>query len=233
MRDWSPRRAALLGVLSAALVAGCTTTVNGNGRLAEGVSVPPSATEGPSDTATPSGSASSRPSDQPTRQSLKCSGDEIVSPPGAPYCFAVPEGFVDVSRSVTLGTSVGNERFRSAVAVNHRDRDLIIITTYELRIDADPIPDDTLETELSSVLAQLTKQGFSFDSAVAKRTTVDGARTFGFHAQEPRNKLQADLYFAFRGRNEFEINCQWRDTAGDVQRGCRSVLSSLQLKTET
>jgi hypothetical protein len=233
MPDRSLRRAALLGVVCAALLAGCATTVNGTGRLADGVSVPPSATDAPTDTAAPSGSPSSFPPDQPTRQSLSCSGDKIISPSGAPFCFAVPAGFVDVSKSVTVDTRVGNERFRSAVAVGGRDRDLVILTTYELRIDADPIPDDTLETELSSVLAQLTKQGFSFDSAVAKRTTVDGARTFGYHAREPRDKLQADLYFAFRGRNEFEINCQWRDAPGDVQRGCRSVLSSMQLKTET
>jgi hypothetical protein len=204
--------------------------VNGRGRLAEGVSTPGTP---PTDSAPPSGSPSSAPSGQPTRAALSCSGNRIVAPSDAPYCYLVPDGFVDVSKSVTVDASIGSERFRSAVAVNRRERDLIIVTTYELQVDADPIPDDTLATELKTVLTQLTKQGFTFDSTVAKRTTVDGARTFAYHARERRSKLQADVYFAFRGRNELEINCQYRDAPGDVRRGCRSVLSTMQFKTES
>jgi hypothetical protein len=220
----------MAAVLSAALAAGCATTVDGNGRLAEGVATP--STPSPDD-GSPSGSPPGSAPGQPTRESLTCSGGKIVSPRDAPYCFRVPDGFVDVSRSVTVDANIGSERFRSAVAVDHRDRDLIIVTTYELRIDADPIPDDILEAELKSVLTQLTKQGFVFDSTVPKRTVVDRARTFGYHAREPRSKLQADVYFAFRGQNELEINCQYREAPTDVQRGCQAVLSTMQFKTES
>jgi hypothetical protein len=221
----------MAALLSVALAGGCTTMVDGHGRLAEGVPTPSTP---PTDTTSSSSDGPSiPPAGQPTRRSLRCSGNRVVSPSGGPYCFRVPAGFVDVSGSVTVDATIGSERFRSAVAVNHRDRDLIIVTTYEMRIDTDHIPDRTLEAELESVLGQLIKQGFTFDSTVARRSTVDGARMFGYHARSPRNKLQADVYFAFRGRNELEINCQWRDAPGDVQRGCRSVLSSMQFKTET
>lgn len=231
MRRRSPAR--VLGGLCLVLAAGCTTTVTGNGSLAEGVPTPASPSQSPQPGESSSGTASGSPSGRPTRDSLSCGGGTVIAPSGAPYCFPVPAGFTDVSKSVTVDASIGSERFRSAVAVNRRDRDLIIITTYELRIDADPIGDDVLETELKSVLGQLAKQGFSFDSTVAKRISVDGARAFGYHAREPRNRLQADVYFAFRGRNELEINCQWRDAPSDVQRGCQAVISRMQFKAES
>jgi hypothetical protein len=136
-----------------------------------------------------------------------------------------------VSKSVTVDAGVGSERYRSGVAVSEHDRDVIIVTTYELRVNVDPIPDSVLESDLTDVLAQLSKQGFTFDSKTARRTTVDGARAFAYHARQQRGPLQADVYFAFRGRTELEINCQWRDAPGEIRRGCRSVLSSMQLKT--
>jgi hypothetical protein len=224
----------LPGVLCLALAAGCTTVVDGTGRLAEGVPTPSTPSPGTGEPSEPTGppyTGPAYPPEQPTRQSLACGEVTIIRPAGAPYCFALPAGFTDVSKSVTVDAGIGSERFRSGVAVSEHDRDVIIVTTYELRVNADPIPDDVLESELRSVLRQLSKQGFSFDSTTARRTTVDGARAFAYHARERRGSLQADVYFAFRGRTELEINCQWRDKPGEIRRGCRSVLSSMQLKT--
>jgi hypothetical protein len=231
MRLTSGGRLRVLALLCAALAAACTTTVDGRGTLAADGSVPPGSGGAPSGSTTPSDTGSSSPSGQPGRDSLSCGGGTVIQPRGAPYCFTVPDGFADVSKSVTVDASIGDERFRSAVAVRERDRDLIIVTTYELRVDADPIGDDVLERELTGVLGQLTRQGFTFDSTDAKRISVDGARAFGYHAREPRDRLQADVYFVFRGRNELEINCQWRDAPADVQRGCTSVLSGMRFKT--
>ena len=42
----------------------------------------------------------------------------------------MPAGFQDVSSSVTVDASIGKEKYRSAVALG--DRDLIIISVYEL-----------------------------------------------------------------------------------------------------
>jgi len=221
----------VLGVLCLALAAGCTTVVDGTGRLAEGVPTPsPNATT-PSEPAAPPHTGPADPTEQPTRRSLACGSARTIRPAGAPYCFALPAGFADVSKSVTVDAGIGSERFRSGVAVSEHDRDVIIVTTYELQVNADPISDDVLASGLANVLRQLSRQGFSFDSTTARRTTVDGARTFAYHARERQGRLQADVYFAFRGRTELEINCQWRDVPGEIRRGCRSVLSSMQLTT--
>jgi hypothetical protein len=208
---------ALLGLC--ALLAGCATTVAGSGLPAADATKPGG---GPTESAGPTGSAA------PGRQALTCGGSKI-SPAGSPYCFTMPAGFQDVSSSVTVDASIGQERYRSAVAVS--DRDLIIISVYELRRDTDDIADDTLEGELKQVLQQLARQGFSFDSTTAGKTSVDGARSFGYHASQDSTGLESDVYFLFRGRNELQINCQWTDKESDVTRGCKSVLDTLQFKT--
>lgn len=215
------------------LAAACSTTVSGRptfaGPPASGAASgapTPSGSAAPTD---PAGTGTAAPGGGGDRQALSCRGGKVVSPAGAPYCYLVPAGFVDVTSSVTVDTSVGNEKFRTAVAV--ADRDLIIVTVYQLRLDTDEISDQALETELRGVLTQLTSQGFQFDSTTAKRVAIDGARAFGYHAREAKNKLQADVYFTFRGKTEVEINCQWQQQAADVTKACKSIMTSLQIKS--
>jgi hypothetical protein len=221
------RRPAVLASLAglvAVLAAGCASSVAGTGTIAADAAKP-SAGQSGSGTASPSPSASGGTRDRTT---LKCAG-KTIGPSGAPYCFSIPTGFQDVSSSVTVDASVGNEKYRSAVAL--ADRDLIIITVYTLTTDTDDISADTLEGELKTVLAQLAKQGFSFESTQAERGSVDGARSFSYRAAQAKNKLESDVYFVFRGKNEVEVNCQWQTKAAEIQKGCKAVLDSLQFKT--
>lgn len=217
MRSRRAVPAALL-VLAPLLLAGCSK-VAGTGTVAADA-VRPSGMPGPS------GSAS--PSTTPGRTSLNCKGASI-SPSGAPYCFTTPAGFTDVSSSVTIDTSIGNEKYRSAVAV--ADRDLIIVTVYGLNANTDTIASDTLEGELKTVLGQLASRGFTFESTQAERGSIDGARSFAYRARQSKDNLESDVYFLFRGKNEVEINCQWKDKPAEVQKGCKAVLDSFQFKT--
>lgn len=216
--------AVLLGLCG--LVAACSTSVAGTGTVAADAARPsggtPTGTPGPTATPSPSGGSDAG------RRSLACSGTKI-SPAGSPYCFTVPAGFQDVSSSVTVDASIGQEKYRSAVAVG--DRDLIIVSVYELRVDTDGIADDTLEGELKTVLGQLAQQGFTFESTTAKKSTVDGARSFAYRATQKSSGLESDVYFLFRGKNELQVNCQWKTKAADIAKGCASVLGSLQFKT--
>jgi hypothetical protein len=212
---------ALIGLCG--LLAGCAGTVAGTGTIAADAARP-SGSGAPTASASPTPDPSSS-SDDAGRSSLTCAGSKI-SPAGSPYCFVLPSGFQDVSSSVTVDASIGQEKYRSAVALGPRD--LIIVSVYELRADTDAIGDDTLEGELKTVLAQLAQQGFTFRSTSADKTTVDGARSFGYHASQKSSGLESDVYFLFRGKNELQVNCQWKDKAAEITKGCKSVLSTLQ-----
>jgi hypothetical protein len=102
---------------------------------------------------------------------------------------------------------------------------------YELRRNTDDISDDTLAGELTQVLQQLSQQGLTFESTTADKTSVDGARSFGYHTSQNSTGVESDLYFLFRGRNELQVNCQWKDKKSDIGRACTSVLGSLQFKS--
>jgi hypothetical protein len=224
------RRFAAVVIGLGALVTGCASSVSGTGTIAADASRP---TGGASGGATPSGSPDPTPSasgdsEGTGRRSLSCSGTAI-SPSGSPYCFTVPAGFQDVSSAVTVDASIGQEKYRSAVAVG--DRDLIIVSVYELKIDTDGIADDTLEAELKNVLGQLAQQGFTFESTSAQRSTTDGARTFAYRASQKSSGLESDVYFLFSGKNELQVNCQWKNKEADITAGCAAVLKSLQFKS--
>jgi hypothetical protein len=217
--------AGLAGV-GAILAAACSESVSGQASFAGGTGPAPSgsAQTGSAPTAPAPGDTG-----QGDRQALSCRGAKVLSPAGAPYCFPLPAGFVDVSSSVSVDTTIGSQQFRAAVAV--ADRDLIIVTVYDLKVDTDGVSSAALDSTLQGVLAKLANQGFAFDSTTAKRSTVDGARTFGYHAREAKYKLQADVFFTFRGRFEVEINCQWQQRQADVTRACQQLRTSLQIKT--
>jgi hypothetical protein len=220
------RRLAVALIGLCALLAGCASTVSGTGTIAADAARPRGGGPGASGSADPSPDPSG--SGSPGRSSLACTGSKI-SPAGSPYCFVMPSGFQDVSSSVTVDASIGKEKYRSALALG--DRDLIIISVYELRLDTDDIADDTLQGELKTVLAQLAAQGFTFRSTAAEKTSVDGARSFGYHVSQKSTGLESDLYFLFRGKNELQVNCQWKDKESEITKGCTSVLASLQFKT--
>lgn len=223
------RLAAAIG-LSGLLVAGCASSVTGNGSIAADASRPAGGSAAPSGSGSPmpTPSASSSGTGDEGRSSLSCSGSKI-SPAGSPYCFVMPAGYQDVSSSVTVDASIGREKYRSAVAVG--DRDLIIVSVYELQVDTDDIADDTLEGELKTVLAQLARQGFTFKTTTAEKTQVDGARSFSYHASQASTQLESDVYFLFRGKNELQVNCQWKEKEAEITKGCKAVLDSLQFKS--
>jgi hypothetical protein len=221
------RRRLVVAGLAATLVAACSSTVAGHATYAGG----PAPTGSASPTATPSATGSPGGTAAPGRQTLTCSGGKVISPTGAPYCYLVPSGFTDVSGSATVATSLGNEKYRSAVAVAARD--LAIVTVYELNKNVDEVSDEQLESEMSGVLGQLGSQGITVDSTTPKRTTVDGARSFGYHAKITKDNLEEDLSFIFRGKIEVEVNCQWQLKKQDVTRACGDLLGSLQIKSVT
>ena len=221
------RRFAAVLIGLGALVTGCASSVSGTGTIAADASRPAG---GASGSATPSGSPTPTPggSGGTGRKALSCSGTTI-SPSGSPYCFTVQAGFQDVSSAVTVDANIGQEKYRSAVAVG--DRDLIIVSVYELKVDTDGIAGDTLEAELKTVLGQLAQQGFTFESTSARKSTTDGARTFSYRASQASSGLESDVYFMFSGKNELQVNCQWKNRKTDISKGCAAVLASLQFKS--
>jgi len=155
----------------------------------------------------------------------------VLRPGNAPYCYLLPTGFKDVSglTSTTVGQS-GEHPSSVAPAsesITPAVRDLIIVLDFTLRLDTDTLSDEDLVRQLGVLIGQFESQGFSFASRVPERTTVDGARGFIYHAKA-REGYSSDLVFAFRGKQEVEVNCQFKAHPAQIQQACASILANLQ-----
>jgi hypothetical protein len=211
------------GLLAA--LAACATTVTGSGSYAGGT---------PVDSTGPT--ATSAPQPQPPtgtrgRSTLSCSGGKVLQPGNAPYCFLLPVGFKDVSAQAATTVGQTGEHPTSVTlagqAINPALRDLIIVLDFTLRLDTDTLPDEVLVQQLNVLISQFETQGFSFSSRVPERTRLDGARGFTFHARA-RDGYASDIVFAFRGKQEVEVNCQFKIHETAIRRGCGAILASLQ-----
>jgi hypothetical protein len=219
------RRLAAATALLAALAA-CSSAVSGQGSF-EGA--------GPSGTATPTASDSPTPTATPTptaRTVLSCTGGTVLQPKNAPYCYLMPSAFKDVSAltSTTVGQTGEHPSAvaRASETITQTVRDLIIVLDFTLRLDTDALSDEELVQQLSTLITQFETQGFVFDSRVPGRASVDGARGFTYHAKA-REGYFSDILFAFRGKQEVEVNCQYKAHQADIQRACGAILDSLQI----
>lgn len=222
----SLRRVAAATSLLIALAA-CSSSVSGQGSFAGPApsgSTTPTATDTPTTTETPTGT--------PGRTVLSCSGGTVLQPKSAPYCYLLPSGFKDVSAltSTTVGQSGEHPSSvaRAGETITQTVRDLIIVLDFTLRLDTDTLSDDDLVQQLDTLITQFEAQGFTFDNKVPGRNTVDGARGFTYHAKA-REGYFSDIVFAFRGKQEVEVNCQYKAHQADIQRACGAILTSLQI----
>jgi len=220
------RRLAAATTLLAA-VAACSSTVAGKGSF-NGSGTPTASASG---TDTPTATPSATSSDA-GRSSLSCSGGTVLQPKSAPYCYLLPAGFKDVS-SLTSTTVGQTGEHPSSVALASETitptvRDLIIVLDFTLRLDTDNLSDDQLVQQLNTLITQFESQGFTFESRTPERSTVDGARGFGYHAKA-REGYSSDIVFAFRGKQEVEVNCQYKVHQADIQRACGQIMSTVQI----
>lgn len=192
------RWSGLVTLLTCLVAAGCATTITGS-------AVP-----------APAGTGSA------TR--LTCTGGTVIQPKGAPYCYLLPAGFIDITDNVTLQYQSANPgQYLSAIDVAQLDT--ITVSIYPLRADSDPLTIDFLATQLQRALPSPTSTGITASQPTT--TTLDGARTVRIGVDKA-GAYSSMVYFAFRGYTELELDCQWAQHQSDVDRGCTAVRDTLQ-----
>lgn len=153
------------------------------------------------------------------------SGDtERIQPAGAPYSYAVPNGYikVDVPGSDTVGTSA---MYETAVAqkTNH-ERELLAVSVYDLGADTDAYTYAQLQEVIDKLAAQVVD-----DPGEPERVTVDGKRALRYFFDY--DSVKSTNYFIFSGRNEVQVRCQWATPAGEaeIKKGCDELISTMKI----
>jgi hypothetical protein len=218
-----------VAVAAGLLLCGCSTAIAGQGTYL-GPTAAQTTTPPPTTTAAPTPAPPPVRYD-PGRRALACRGARVLAPKGGPYCYPVPAGMRDVTGEVKLAAGTGAARYVTAVGL--AGRDVIVVMAYRTPQNTDLLPNATIAGDLRRVLASLTRAGFVFASRTPTVTRVDRARAFAYHARSRDSSYQSDLTFIFRGRSQLEVLCQYADRPATVQRACRQVLGTLQIRTVT
>lgn len=220
---------AVAGVLALAL-AGCATTVTGAGAPAaaggggrDGGSGPGGRTPGPESAPTPGAEPTQTPTAPTEPPALDCP-DDVVSPPGAPYCYTAPDG---LSR-IDLGSPTAGEEGSFRTSFGFGPADHIDVQAYVVRVDTDELTDEQIIGELAGVVADLESGGFDFPDQ-PRSLTVDGARGFAYDGTSLDGAQTITANFVFSGMNEVQLNCAATERTPLIDMACSDVLGSLQI----
>ncbi|HEX4724337.1 MAG TPA: hypothetical protein VH333_17600 [Pseudonocardiaceae bacterium] len=153
-----------------------------------------------------------------------CVGGTVVQPKGAPYCYLLPAGFVDVTDHVTLQYRSANPG-RYITSVEVAQLDVITVSDYPLRTDSDSVSMSSLTNQIVAALPDPAAGGLTPGQPTT--TTLDGARTVELTFDQT-GEYSSVLYFAFRGYDEIEVDCQWAADKAEIDRGCASVRDTIR-----
>lgn len=223
--------APLAAVLVALTASGCGGS---DAASTDAAPAPVSAPEAPASTTAPAtppaATGETPPPPAPTTTTSPPSGAR-VAPAGAPYSYAVPEGFEKV-KDVSVQAQTGSATDMSAVGLDAAN--LIAVSVYKQPSDLDRITDQDLLAEVKKAIVPLL-EGASRSVQGPEPTTVAGARAFRFLADGVKSPSGAlvtnEIYFLFKGRNEIEVLCQWQpDRVDTIRSGCEDVKASLTVE---
>lgn len=154
---------------------------------------------------------------------ISCSGQHVVEPRGAPYCYQAPDGF-------TIGAKgrLGESKYPSAIGL---DPDNIIAAgIFHAPADTDDLSDGQLRQANDQVVVQAESGTLDLDSRQGTLTKVPAGRVIGYEGRtRTGKKLGIALYFVFDGHSKLQVNCQWTTKEDRIRAGCTKVLHDLRL----
>jgi hypothetical protein len=145
-----------------------------------------------------------------------------VTDHGAPFCYALPDGFTDDSALDTYGTGW---TYRTLVAV--APKDLVEVLAARLPFDSDTYSDGQL---LNYAQGRLTDAASSAQRTLAgvNATWVAGARAYQQTLNISGGATERAI-LAYRGYAEVYIQCLQREKPQAAQAGCARVLDTIQI----
>jgi hypothetical protein len=158
-------------------------------------------------------------------------GSQSFTTPTYPFSFDYPDGWT-LSRGANFTYGSGDSAVRSVSAALKEPYDQVTITQYKLKKTL-PEGINGYQPEVDRIVARLTKQagGDASDAKVVKYGGVPGYQYIVEYPGPDKLLLQNKLTFLFKGRNEFQINCQSSPkNRKDLNKGCDQILDSLEFK---
>ena len=161
---------------------------------------------------------------------LSCPAHDVTAA-GAPFCYARPSGFEDISASATF---VETDPFRTMLdfqtGAGLAPRDLIVVVARKLSLDYNEFSDAELLQLIKAAQAGAAPQGVSSQTLPHQVSAPRGARGFGYSVTYTTG-VRSALTLIYVGDTRVPVKCQTRDHPAAVSAGCKRVLASMQVVT--
>lgn len=157
-------------------------------------------------------------------------GEKTFSTPTYPFSFNYPSDWkLTRNAAFNYGSGAGEK----SVSVSLKDpHDQVTITRYELKKTL-PEGVNGNRRELDGVVAKLTAEakGTASEGEVVEHAGVPGYQYYVEYDAPDGTALRNQLVFLFKGKNEFQINCQSTEkNRKELEKGCNLILDTLKIK---
>jgi hypothetical protein len=156
-------------------------------------------------------------------------GSQSFTTPTYPFSFDYPAGWT-LSRGANFTYGSSNSALRSVSVALKEPHDQVTITQYKLRKTL-PAGVNGYQPEVDRIVRRLTRQA-SGDASDAKVVKYGGVPGYQYIVEYPGGNsvtLQNKLTFLFKGKYEFQINCQSSPkNREELNKGCDQILGSLK-----
>lgn len=155
-------------------------------------------------------------------------GKKEFTTPTYPFSFSYPSGWT-LTRNAAFNFGSGSGERSLSIALK-QPNDQVTITQYKLRKTL-PAGVNGNQREVDRIVARLTAQakGTASDSKTVSYGGIPGYEYVVEYPAPDKTVLRNKLVFLFKGKDEFQVNCQSSPKNRDeLEKGCKQVLDTLK-----
>jgi hypothetical protein len=132
---------------------------------------------------------------------------------GAPFTFSYPPDLQRVFADT--GREVKGQDPLYRVALGTDETNVVVAATYDVGKDTAKIKPTKLAVAVERAARSLAK---AMDAEVPKRSdgTLGDMKAAIFEFQAPKRGLTTRVYYAFQGKTQYFLRCQWDDAGADA-----------------
>lgn len=147
----------------------------------------------------------------------------------APYTFTYPKTFVETTPNTGAEFSGRPPVWKFAIGIDGAN--VVVTEAYVIKRAVESYKPAAFTTFVDAAARQIAKNN---GSQVTKSSAgrLAGLTSHVYDLSENDGGLATRLVFAFRGRNQYFVRCQWDQEGGKLVRpACADVVSTMAIKT--
>lgn len=157
------------------------------------------------------------------------SKDGTYSVPAAPYTFSYPKAFDETTPNTGAEFNGRPPTWKFAIGIDGAN--VVVTETYTIKRPVESYKPAAFATFVDAAARQIAKNNGS-EVAKSSAGTLVGLTSHVYDLSENDGGLATRLVFAFRGRTQYFVRCQWDEEGAKLVRpACAKVVSTMSVRT--